>query len=381
MKQLAERNFFTANSDMSDLVNNELKVDANYHPNLGGISRGGMANHYPMAILSMHELGALDEQIINFKHQWPKYRALIDDTLGLIDKHELTINNWHSYLGQSQKLKEFRRVFIERFSEYETADVITDALKHMSGGLPMGLFHPLIRLSFAATHGDTGLLADALAYMAIRYHNIYQMEPMKTNSLPRVTSSIAIQSWSIIKGLNQNHQLPGQLPNLFLGGSIHVCEQLCCSTVVQELAWSSGFSITIINLKTSIAQICRAAVQLYLTEPSLTTLHAVTASQALADLTQRFAKNDQSRAVFISLWQHYWIWLTALFIEKGCRLSFIEPRESSSTNVDKMDWQQLCKMALATNEVHVIKMVYSCKWLFENIDADFIYKQSAEVMI
>jgi hypothetical protein len=391
MTPLAERAHFSTNLAISEFVNTELNIDGYYHPNLGGISRGGMANHYPMTILSMHELGASDDQIRNFKQQWPRNRALIDETLGLRDKHQLTAQNWQLYLGQSKKLKEFRRVFLEQLSNRNVDDVITDALNHMRSGLPMGLFHPLIRLSFAAIHGDKGLLADALAYMAIRYHDVYQTETVqqtvfknvviKQNHSSETSSTLALQSWSIIRDLNQKHQLADRLPNLSYGGSIHVCEQLCSSTTVQELSQLSGFVIATDNLKSSISQICRAAIQLYLSEPSLTTLHGVTASQGLVDLTHRFANNGHSGTVFSNLWQRFWVWLTALFIEKGCTQASIEPNGAKQTKAAKIDWLQLSNMALSTNEVHVIKMVYSCKWLFEQVDDDPIYKLAAQTML
>jgi hypothetical protein len=384
MTKLVERAHFINNLAMSELVNTELNVDGHYHPNLGGISRGGMANHYPMTILSMHELGASDDQIINFKRRWPRNRALIDQTLGLRDKHELTSQNWYYSLGETKKLKEFRRVFFEQLSNRSIDDVVVDALNHMKNGLPLGLFHPLIRLSFAAIHGDKGLLADALAYMAIRYHNTYRIQIKQPSTALESTgesSGFALQNWSIIRGLNKNHLLEERLPNLHYGGSINVCEQLCSSPFIQQLAQNRGFVITVDNLKNSIVQICKAAIQLYLSEPSLTTLHGVTAVQALADLTLRFENNSQSRAVFVELWQHYWIWLTALFIEKGCSLRAIEPIKNEQAIIQKIDWQRLSSMALNTNEVHLIKMVYSCKWLFEQVDADALYQQAAQEML
>jgi hypothetical protein len=51
---------------MSFLVNTEIKEDGDYHPNLGGVTKGGMSNHYPMTIISLHELGATDEEILKF---------------------------------------------------------------------------------------------------------------------------------------------------------------------------------------------------------------------------------------------------------------------------------------------------------------------------
>jgi hypothetical protein len=375
MTQVAQHHAFSANSAMSELLNKELKLDGAYHPNLGGVSRGGMANHYPMTIISMHELGASDQQINNFRQQWPRNRALIDETLGLVDRHELTSQNWHLYLGQSQRLKEFRRVFYQQFTEQfskkiiegESAAshvktdvitaVITAALQKMQDGLPMGLFHPLIRLSFAALQGDKGLLADALAYMAIRYRDVYQSQ-----------------------------QLQAGKPNLSYGGSIHVCEQLCSYSFVHAQAQNSSNPISANNLKSTMARICKAATQLYLIKPSLSTLHGVTASQGLVDLTLRFATNDHSKTVFAGLWQRYWIWLTALSIEKDCTetISTLEDAHEASNKIDQeqeVNWQDLADKALGTNEVHIIKMVYSCKWLFEQIDADPLYYQAAKTML
>ena len=233
MIPVAEQHTFSTNSAMSELLNKELQLDGKYHPNLGGISRGGMANHYPMTIISMHELGASDQQISHFKRQWPRNRALIDETLGLVDQHELTSQNWHLYLGQSEKLKEFRRIFVEQFAQQDSAKVISNALQVMQDGLPMGLFHPLIRLSFAALQGDQGLIADALAYMAIRYHDVYQTQQLKEGK-----------------------------PNLSYGGSIHVCEQLCSYSFVHEQASHSNDSITADNLKDSMARLGNATTHL-----------------------------------------------------------------------------------------------------------------------
>lgn len=380
MTPLAQHHHFNINTDMSELLNKELKVDGFYHPNLGGISRGGMANHYPMTLISMHELGASDQQLTNFKRQWPRNRALIDEQLGMVDTHQLTQHNWHLYLGHSQKLKEFRRIFVEKFSQQESENVISNALEIMKNGLPMGLFHPLIRLSFAGMQGDKGLLADALAYMAIRYHDIYQTQPMQK------TQTTALSSWAAIRDLKQQEQLNGRLPNLNYGGSIHVCEQLCSSELVHQLALNNNFNISADTLKISIKKISKAAVQLYLSEPSLTTLHGVTACQALADMTQRYANNDHSREIFSNQWQYFWIWLTALFIEKGCTLAAIQSTAAQSIKVSKLkteeelEWKQLSKAALSSNEVHIIKMVYSCKWLFEQIDNDPLYQQAAKTM-
>lgn len=247
----------------------------------------------------------------------------------------------------------------------------------MQNGLPMGLFHPLIRLSFAAMQGDTGLLADALSYMAIRYRNIYQgsLTPEKVTTAS--TNSTAEQSSIAIKEVNETQPLSNRLPSLTYGGTIHVCEQLCSSTLVRELALGSGFQINQSNLQSSMTQICRAAAQLYLNEPALTTNHALTATQALADLTRLFAVDETKSVVFAKLWQAAWIWLTALFIEKNATFTAVGYEVKPKAARVIMDWKKLSTLALESNEVHVKKLVYSCKSLYEKINADPLYQQVA----
>ncbi|MGV7225080.1 MAG: hypothetical protein ACQ9MH_26640 [Nitrospinales bacterium] len=58
---------FIPAQNMSFLVNAEINEDGAYHPNLGGVTKGGMSNHYPMTIISLHELGATGEEIQNLK--------------------------------------------------------------------------------------------------------------------------------------------------------------------------------------------------------------------------------------------------------------------------------------------------------------------------
>src|SRR5262245_15818869 len=107
-------NAFTELIGASSLVDQELARDRRYHPNLGGITRGGLANHFPMTVLALHGLGASDEEVESFIRVWPRHRAPLDETgLGLVDRGILTQENWPAFLGHSEYLLEFRRVFEE----------------------------------------------------------------------------------------------------------------------------------------------------------------------------------------------------------------------------------------------------------------------------
>ncbi len=79
----------------------------------------------------------------------------------------------------------------------------------------------------------------------------------------------------------------------------------------------------------------------------------------------------------VILWQYYWVWLTGLYLEKGfpAQLPTIDP--AIKDEVRHSEWSTLAANARQIPEVHLIKMVFSCKWLFENVEANDLYKLAA----
>ena len=373
---------FNASSTMSALVNEELRLDSAFHPNLGGVTRGGMSNHYPMTILSLQGLGASDAQINTFRNAWPRHRARMQEDLGLLDSQLVQADNWTEFLGQPSYMLEFRRVFLEGLESSHTRQrYIATALGAMQDGLPMGLFHPMIKLSFACLHGDKGLIADALAYMAIRYFDLYQSDLSQTAQTAQsraveVKEISAQQNWQQIARTTDQVLLDTPMA-IWQRGSLHISERLCAHPALQTDALDDGFDINHENLELRMEQISLSALRLYLFEPALTTLHAVTAVQALVDLTSRSQADSASQAVFVQLWRRYWIWLTALYLEKGAPLQLPDIDPAVQQEVDDADWQALAAQARQIPEVHLIKMVYSCKWLYEQVDSHPLYKLAA----
>ena len=361
------------NNAASSLVENELKHDRQFHPNLGGITKGGLANHYPMTLLALHGLGATDDEVRAFRLAWPRHRASIAGDLRLVDRGLVTAENWPGFLGQSERLPEFRRVF-EALLARQGLDAVTPALTAMRDALPMGLFHPLIRLSFGVTHGDRGLIADALAYMAIRHSDLFHTSPSPSAIANEASRSAA----SVWRRLADNDEV-WRLRHSFDGGSIHVCERLCAESALHEAALPADFSVSRATLAGRMPEICALALRLYLFAPSLTTLHGVTAAQALADLTLRTAAAGDDSDAFAALWARYWIWLSALYIEKGRPrdLPALDPRRVGT----EPSWPELAPLARAIPEVHLIKMAYSCRWLDETFGAEPLYKLAVVNML
>ena len=358
---------FLANDKLSVLVNAEMENDSFFHPNLGGITRGGMSNHYPMTIMSLAGLGANDDEINHFRQLWPRYRSHISKDLGLVDKHDLTLDNWANYLGQASRLLEFQRVFLQGLSEFGTDKLYYSlALDKMKFSLPMGLYHPLIQLSFAVMHGDKKLIANALAYFAIRYQNLYRQYPSLSQ---KGSTNITAQAvWAAARANISTINI-GFQPR---GGSLSICEQLCGEKAIQDNAFANGFTINENNLTIKIVQISQLAIRLYLAEPALTTLHAVTSCQALADLTLRFVSDKahtdylcETLVVILDLADR------PLSRKRLCRVFTLLLIRATAI---KTNWPSIAQKARNIPEVHLIKMVYSCKWLFEHIEANELYR-------
>ncbi|PHS20157.1 MAG: hypothetical protein COA86_02380 [Kangiella sp.] len=366
---------FVPSPDVSSLVNEQMLHDSFYHPNLGGVTRGGMSNHFPMTVMALSGLGASDNEIEQFGLRGQRYRAHLESDLTLVDTNEITLDNWTNYLGQANKLLEFSRVFEQGILQKGVATFVAECLEKMMLSLPMGLFHPLIKLNFAIIHGDTKLIANALAYFAIRYYNLYKQYPQF--DLTNDSASSALSVWQEVNqsvgAIEQNFQT--------FGGSLRVCEQFCSEESLQQLSLSNQFSINQDNLTAKIVEISQAAIRLYLHHPALTTLHAVTSCQALADLTNRLGENKQQKEIFVKLWTLYWVWLTGLYVEKGSPENLPMPDdqliEDDAELFRESTWQVIAEQARKIPEAHLIKMVYSCKWMFDNVEKNQLFKLAA----
>jgi len=371
---------FTSATHMSPLVNEVLQQDSFYHPNLGGVTKGGMSNHYPMTILSLQGLGASDEEIQRFSNMWPRQRAHVSQHLNLTDNQSVNEHNWQDYLGEANYLLEFRRVFLTGLQKHDNSkQYITHILYVMRNGLPMGLFHPLIRISFAMIHGDAGLIADGLAYMAIRFNDLYKGSEFSGTTAIKDENRLeknASEAWQSVHTFIQAEGKGISFKQTIQGGSLHIGEQLCSEPAIHSLAFDHGMNITQANILQKVAEISMCALRLYLHQPALTTLHAVTACQALADITKRSMPNidEESLNELVALWERYWVWLTGMYIEKGYPKQLPLIDKTLENEIAHKDWQDLALEARNILEVHLIKMVYSCKWFFENIEESVYYK-------
>lgn len=130
----------------------------------GPMVNNGQSNHLPMAQYSLYSLGCSDDTLnIYTQHYINKVNlenitdfSLLDTTL------EHNLGNYYAYGS-------YVTYFTEEVRKHGLNSVITKTLDILKDGFSSGLFHPIIRLSFAVTANNEEEAIRALSYLACDY--------------------------------------------------------------------------------------------------------------------------------------------------------------------------------------------------------------------
>ena len=225
-------------------------------------------------------------------------------------------------------------------------------------------------------------MALALAYFAIRYAPLYvgaerdprwQVDKISDTEGQQDTPSV-VELWRTL-----NERVDIHAARIAGLSTFDAVDRLANMPHIREKCLR-GFTVTAENVDRVAQEVCLCALRLYAARPALTTLHALTGSQALATILPSL-HNAHTRVVSVSL---LWIWLSCLFLEKG------SPRQAVSTEEDddednegrdvEGEWKAVMTAACSSPHVHVIKFVYSCRLLRQTNPDNLYLKVSRSVV-
>jgi hypothetical protein len=305
-----------------------------YHPSYGG----GLCNHAPMALIALDRMGAPPPRLETFaetdlqgKEPAPQPGAAIDAA------------NWRERLGEEDAYADYLGFFQREVARLNGRAALRAYLPTLAPGLAAAAFHPMIRTAFGVIAEDDGEIALGLAYWASRYLAFPQAQ----------SEEAAVDPWLLpiedpqvlLEQLRQQNDLEFQPDPDDL--------------IDQELAMAAGhprFPGIVNALKIddlTLGRLRQAAALLYLASGDFNSLHGVTglhAARVLSDYT------DDRRAFAGSVWQA----LLALY------LSLNRPELPSAEHVAGAlavalpDWNTLLPAAVASDDDHVIKLVFAC---------------------
>jgi hypothetical protein len=308
---------------LTELTLDEL-LDANARFDLGA---RGTTNHCPMALVALARMGASPDRLRAFFDMWEREYALQAPAVETV----ISRSEWPHYLGQPAAFGALRVAFLDWISDEGPLPVIVSVLEQVPFAPATGAFHALIRLAYAVEAAHHGEMASGLA--ALISSHLPVAVPFRGNGAAETVDAAFIQVARAVSG------------DIVAGGSI--------TSRLRAVANDERFRRAIPAPPPGTAlldDIAKAAIVAYWRTSDFTVLHTVTATHAARTL---FAQLPES--LVAQLLPDFWIALCAAYATVRKPLDVV----GAVPNVDAA-WDDICRLAVASNDDHVIKMTYTC---------------------
>jgi len=307
----------------------------------------GTTNHCPMAIVALAELGAPPARLQEFFDMWERDYAVHARPVEIVIQRDA----WAEQLGHAPAFGALRVCFLDWINEVGARNVILTVLKEIPFAPASVAFHTLIRLAYGIHAAHPGEIAAGLAALVSAHLPI--AAPHNANgSAPSVDFAFA-------QITHATRQIPIE------GNSI--------TARLRAVAADARFGQTVLAPPASsnlLDDIARATIAAYWRTPDFTLLHTVTATHAA-----RILFTELPAPLVERLLPDFWLALCA---------AYATVRKPASADVEVLDvaleWSELCQMAIASNDDHVIKMTYTC-FCEDRRDPSPLYRASAARLI
>ncbi|MFM0213589.1 questin oxidase family protein [Paraburkholderia sediminicola] len=303
---------------LSELLDANVRFD---------LAARGTTNHCPMALVALAEMGASPARLQAFFDMWQREYALSAPPIdAVIPRHE-----WARHLGERAAFGALRLCFHDWIADAGPVPVITTVLQEVPFAPATQAFHSLIRLAYGIEAGHTGEIAAGLASL------ISSHLPMDVSLEENRTAE------SVDAGFDQVTQaLSGAV---FQGTSI--TSRL--RAVATDVRFGRAVPVPPADVEL-LDDLARATIGAYWRKPDFTLLHTVTATRAA-----RIVFAQLHDGLVKQLLPSLWIALCAAYATVG-RLP-----DAEATIPDlAVDWNDVCRMAVTSDDDHVIKMTYAC---------------------
>ena len=312
-------------SALSELLDDELGFDAT--------TSGRLSNHLPMALVALHRLGASDERLVEFAERYrPRLAPLLStEPVGSFDA-------WLRARGRADAYAPVRAYLSPLIDREGVEPVLRDHLPHLVDGLSGAAFHGIIRLAYALESESAARVAAGLAYLT----QVHQ--PLGGRG---VSSGITDDPLVALRRLSELSELQG----LAVDGNI--------GERMREVAAHPAFDGVadwLVVTKDTPRRLTSAAVALYAATDDFTALHGLTGSHAIAIVSPYVEDADA-----LSSW--WFQALAAAYVTIGApRLGDVDAHVRRWLE-QPADWDVVASAATASDDEHVVKLVYSARSL------------------
>lgn len=307
-----------------------------------------MSNHLSMAALALSWMGASDSRVSDFA---ANYRSRVQLEPLRPPAMRLTMDRWREYLGDPSIEGSAIAYFADVLAESGRAATLKAHLPDLMRGVGAAAFHALIRTAYALEADDDEELAAALSYWTMSWLDL----------------GVATLDGEAVN--------PLKIFDLF-GSAFRPTAKLESGAIfrrMQAVAAHDSFvsvSVRYSPSKAGLADLAGAAVTLFAATGDFTALHAVTGTHALR-LVLPWVDDHQTALAY------HWRALLAAYGSMGA------PQLPSDGEIARLrrcatppDWTDLRAVALASNDDHLIKSIYSA-WRENAVYRDPLYALAA----
>ncbi|MEO7150940.1 MAG: questin oxidase family protein [Burkholderiaceae bacterium] len=297
----------------------EALLDANVHHHAEYGHE--LSNHLPMALVALHGLGASEARL----EAWAAgYRGrLAPAPLPVV---WIGSEPWKDRFGTPDAWPAYRSLFAQWLLHEGRDAVLAQVLPALMPGCGAAAFHGLIRSACALRAGHAGELTDGLAYWAWRYLPI---EPA---------------------ALDGREDDPGAVLDMLGSALADTCSDAgLIADRMRDAAAQPAFGPIVARLRVgdeTLAALTRVALTRYAEGGDFTVLHLVTACHAMHALLPWL---DEPLSALRSFWAAC-----------AAGAASVRPRPAPLALTVLPAWPEITARAIASDDEHVIKLVWAC---------------------
>ncbi len=328
---------------MGSTLTRLLDAELDYDPT----TRSGLSSHLAMALLALDRLGAPDNRLVEFFH---------DYSAGLVPRRpetgiDLDEGSWTAVLGRRSAGSDLRAYFERSIAATDVDTVLRAHLPALVPGIGSAAFHGVIRLAYAVESGEPHQVAAGLAYFAAVFLRLSEVE---------LTDGESRDPVALLAALRDHPQLGRRA---FGAGNITV--QMARVARTPEFQAVGGLTVD----ADSLERIALASLRLHASTNDFTALHAVTGTHATRVLLPYLDTAEGARAQRF-LFQA----IAAAYLTIGS-----PPIESEEDLVRSgaPAWDSIIAAAIGSVDEHVIKLAYSAQAERDRWGHESLYRRSA----
>ncbi len=305
---------------------------------------GSLSTHLPMALVSLHALGADASRMEAFF-------TTISARLNAAPDAAAACKNWLAMRGDRAAFASLRAYFLQAIADHGRDAVLRQALPSMVDGVGAVAFHGLLRTASATVANHNAELASGLAVWAAGHLPLASFVAAQTSE----AGSVDIANW-LARMADQD--------DAWRVDTGSITSQM--RAFVRTPAFRDGVDRLAVHEGT-LRALAAQALAIYLRSKNFTVLHLITSAHALRLLMPWL----EQPLVAV---RHYARAYAAGVAASGVKV------DAPMMTVNVLTWPELLRVAIASDDEHVIKLVCACheEW---KVTGDAGYQRAASLVV